>query len=312
MRLSSQAREVREKYSDEGEFGFWNTFAELGLLPYEAAACAAWLHPGACVLDIGCGCGREAAALVQAGYKVHALDIAEKMVAATRDRLLDQNASAHVVCADASEGIPFSGRYDAVLLFEQVYQHLPLQPSRADLLTNIRGCLTPKGVLLLSAFNEGDISLSDRWRWLRETRFWLARAIVLGGFNPLDTRYMVGAQLTPPPHANSLLDHMRVGRWLCGYLWGLMRRKYRARKAARSEAAQCKRIGRTNPSVESPGGFLIRVFSFSELHAELAHAGLEAKAVYPLGDDDGNLSEAARRGAPLLLIAAQLADQDAG
>ena len=63
---STQQNRLTDKYSSEEEFQFWKAFAANGLLDFEKRAIANYVQADACVLDVGCGCGREAAALVGA------------------------------------------------------------------------------------------------------------------------------------------------------------------------------------------------------------------------------------------------------
>lgn len=86
------------------------------LAPFaDAVVAAADLHPGARVLDIGCGSGALLARVVEAGADAVGVDISEPMVQAARDRV----PAATVVLADAQTAdlpaIDAGGAFDRIV-----------------------------------------------------------------------------------------------------------------------------------------------------------------------------------------------------
>jgi SAM-dependent methyltransferase len=105
------------------------------------------LPPGGCVLDLACGGGRHARHLLDAGFRVVAVDrdvsAVTPLVAAHGDRL-------EVREADLEDGSPFplqGRRFDGILVTN--YLHRPLL---ADLVAG----LAPGGVLLYETFAAGN------------------------------------------------------------------------------------------------------------------------------------------------------------
>jgi SAM-dependent methyltransferase len=301
---SEQRARIAEKYSDGNEYGFWDRFADRSFTDLEELAVREHLDRGCRVLNVGCGCGREAVELARRGMEVCALDVVPGYAGAARERLQALGLPARVACADATEGVPFSGQFDAAVLFEQVYQHIPERRCRLACLNNLRVALKPGGLLLLSAFNEGDIDLWARLLWMRETQ-WQIAALAAGGDRPLDARY-----LDPPAEERSA---RRIGwkeiAWLLAYLRFLIGRKRQTRKrlhcAQTDETSCCKRLRRSNPLSSSSGWFWFRIMGFPELSHELEQSGFAVQTVYPLLGCQHRCSPRASQGAPLLLIVAQ-------
>jgi 2-polyprenyl-3-methyl-5-hydroxy-6-metoxy-1,4-benzoquinol methylase len=101
--------------------------------------------PPADVLDLGCGTGTLTVLLAEAGYRVHGVDLAPKMVAAARTKVAAAGVTATVEVGDASDPPARSGAYDVVLT-RHVLWALP-DPSAA--LGRWTRLLRPGGQLLL-------------------------------------------------------------------------------------------------------------------------------------------------------------------
>lgn len=128
---------------------------------------AAQLAPEAAVLDLGCGVGRIADALVEGGYRVVGVDEEPAMLACVR--------RAETVHADII-GLDLRPRqFDAVLLLSNLVNH-PAPEIRQGLLRTCRRHVTPNGLVLLAhldadwaatardgvAFDDDDIRISLR------------------------------------------------------------------------------------------------------------------------------------------------------
>ncbi len=310
-----QRPRIRAKYSCEEEFSFWREFADKGLLDFENRAVSAHVAAQSRVLDIGCGCGREALALATRGFDVCALDLVPRMARAARQRLLEARLCAGVVVADVTEDVPFREAFDAAVLFEQVYQHIPGRESRIQALRNIRACLAPEGKILISAFNEGDIDFVARLRWLLETKWLLAKSLILKGENPMNTRYLrtlATEDRALEPH--TLHERLRLLRWTAAYSWGLLRRRARMKLAKftcrDSDSLRCKPATKCNPCSNSDGWFWLRVLSYAELRRELEEAGLQVCDVFAFLESHTSLSPRAKRGAPLYCVVCMREDDE--
>lgn len=306
----TQRNDMTDKYSGEPEFGFWRVFSQTGLMEYEMQAVKNWITPNSRILDVGCGCGREALVLSRLGHMVCAVDVVPRMVEATRRHSQEEQLPVWPVLGDVCDGIPFRGAFDAAVLLEQVYQQIPRKEARIRALRKISECLLPGGVILLSAFNEGDIDLVARLRWLQEGDWSLARSIQLDGTNPLSSRYLSkGENLRCRRYPHRYSEHLSVRRWIVAYLWHLLKRKLKRRIRRtcfwKDDSSQCKRISRTNPLTHSEGSFLLPILAFHELENELIQAGLEICDISALLESEGGFSARAKRGSPLYTIVAR-------
>jgi SAM-dependent methyltransferase len=126
-------------YARDNEGNVWNAL-------YERPAALALLGEvaGLRVLDAGCGAGAHAAALVERGAAVTAVDASPAMVGLASQRL---GIEAQVLQADLSEPLPFeAGSFDAVLC-SLVLHYLPdWEPA----LRELRRVLVPDGRLVIS------------------------------------------------------------------------------------------------------------------------------------------------------------------
>lgn len=314
MEISQEAQRERmiTKYSSDDEFQFWEGYARTGLTSYEERALNQYVNRNSRVLDIGCGCGREAKYLASLGIEFSAIDVVPRMAEYTRKRLESIGYSAHVVCADVCEGVPFEGQFDTVLLLEQVYQQIPRRKDRLRALSNIRDRITEDGTAMLTVFNEGDIKIGNRLAWLWTTNWELARSAVVDGVSLLDLRYLPltdntsGGVTVKPTHWQQLL----ILRWTAAYLIHTARRKFSTKlqryQAQDKDSARCKQVSRTNPVKKSDGYFLLPVLALHEVIAELESAGFEVCDVHALLEGDVPFSRLAKYGSPLCLIVAKI------
>lgn len=114
---------------------------------------AQYLPPGAKILDVACGTGRYAEALLAAGYHVGASDLAEANVQYTQRRLRAGNHASRVLFvrpANALEPAAYTGGpWNGILLLGPCY-HLPARQGRIAILHQARTHLTTGGFLYVS------------------------------------------------------------------------------------------------------------------------------------------------------------------
>ena len=89
--------DMREFYDDPGERRKWGAeTVAYGLYPTEVYLVEKYFTPGAAVLDVGCGGGREAFGLAERGFSVTAVDYLPTFVEAcrqgARERGLDRKS----------------------------------------------------------------------------------------------------------------------------------------------------------------------------------------------------------------------------
>jgi cyclopropane fatty-acyl-phospholipid synthase-like methyltransferase len=101
------------------------------------------LQPGAHVLDVGCGSGMPARALLDRGLKATGFDASMAMLRLARARCPQM----HLVAADALR-IPFRGPFDGIVAWDSLF-HVP-KAHHAQLFRALALLLAPGGVMLLS------------------------------------------------------------------------------------------------------------------------------------------------------------------
>jgi len=113
------------------------------------------LHPGACVLDVGCGSGHLAAVLLSAGFRVLGVDASPEMVALARRHA--PGARFEVVrlptglAPGAAGGLPLA---DAVVSTGHVLNYLPSPPELERGMAELAGAVRPGGLLALDLMTE--------------------------------------------------------------------------------------------------------------------------------------------------------------
>jgi len=129
-----------------------NTEAEVRFLLEELA-----LPPGARILDIGCGVGRHAVPLAEAGLHVVGIDLSLGMLRQAQVRASEAGVHADWVQADATR-FGFGGRFQAAIcLCEGAFGLLGPSddPHIHDMriLRNLHASLAPGGELIMTVLN---------------------------------------------------------------------------------------------------------------------------------------------------------------
>lgn len=139
---------VREKYDREAETRQYSNLALRGLDPIEREIVARHAKPGGRILDIGCGAGREALGFARMGFRVTAIDLAPRMIAAAQRHAEREGLEVAFTVQSATELDAPPGSFDGVY-WAGSYHHVPGRALRVQTLRRIARALGPDGVLVL-------------------------------------------------------------------------------------------------------------------------------------------------------------------
>ena len=97
------------------------------------------------VLDIGCGCGREAIHLAKKGYDVVAVDVSEPQIDRARENSRKMNVK---IAFEKTDGLNLPpGDFDVIILWAQVLGNIEAKQDQLTLLCNCRKSLTDSGLI---------------------------------------------------------------------------------------------------------------------------------------------------------------------
>ena len=120
---------------------------------------AALLSPGARIIDVGCGSGRDTKAFCDLGFKASGIDASDELAAMAADRL-----GIDVTVGDMSSWIadePYDGMWCCAVLM-----HLT-DEERDSFLGNLRHNLKPGGVVFFSVKEGIETGEDDKGRYMR-------------------------------------------------------------------------------------------------------------------------------------------------
>ncbi len=110
---------------------------------------------GARVLDIGCGLGREAFPLSDAGFDVVGIDISQEVISQVRRLAEEKGYDIPFVICDGKK-LPFpDDSFDVVLIWAQTFGLLYGEKYKRDYLSECRRILKPGGLISFSAHDCG-------------------------------------------------------------------------------------------------------------------------------------------------------------
>lgn len=143
---------VRSAYEDPDQVGAFAAIADEGLTPFEAALVRRFA-PRQRILDVGCGGGREAVPMAQAGFRLVAMDVSLAMVRAATGYASERGVSMSVLAASLA-ALPFRpGAFDGIALLGQVIAHVPGRDGRVAALREAWRALRPGGTLVMTTHN---------------------------------------------------------------------------------------------------------------------------------------------------------------
>jgi SAM-dependent methyltransferase len=135
-----------------------------GIAPDFTAADARWLsrllRGRPAILDAGCGYGRVAIPLAEAGHRVLAVDLDPGLVADGRRRVRGRRLPLRFMVGDVRRLPAPAGRFDAVLCLWSTFQHLHTARDRNGALADFHRVLRPGGLLILEMTDAGEPGLA--------------------------------------------------------------------------------------------------------------------------------------------------------
>ncbi len=131
-----QSRLAREQYRRR---------VELGLSAYERTIASRYMTPPGCVLNVGCGAGREALGLHALGHQVTAIDSCPEQVEAARKSAETAGVDLAVELCNG-ERLDFAdASFDYVVAWAQVLANVPGHVARGVLVRDCARVLRPGG-----------------------------------------------------------------------------------------------------------------------------------------------------------------------
>jgi len=151
-RIESHMKEVEELFSRARLVEDMNKRLGIGLREWEKQVIEKYFPPSGRILDIGCGCGREAIPLAKKGYDITAIDVSTPQL----DRARENAEKASVTIAfEMTDGLQLpAGDFDVIVLWAQVLGNIEAKKDQLALLANCRKSLTERGLISASGHNK--------------------------------------------------------------------------------------------------------------------------------------------------------------
>jgi len=161
---SFSGREAVEKYArDVDAISLWEA---------ERTIFDRFVHPGAAVLDVGCGAGRATIGLASRGYAVHGVDISLPMIDAARHRMAPMDGRVTFSVADALR-LPFApASFDACLFSCNGLMQIPGADGRLRALLEMRHVLRGEAYLIFSTPERETRSAASEEFWRQQRAVW--------------------------------------------------------------------------------------------------------------------------------------------
>lgn len=153
---------VNERWKD---YALDDAAIDAGLLPWEQEFADQFLPPGARVLVIGCGSGRDVVALARRGCDVVGIDPAGDAIRAGRAAVAARGLHAEFI-EGFFEDRDWPTAFDVVSFSYYTYCYIPGSARRIEALRLARRALRPGGLILLNFFpSPGSERLSFLGTW---------------------------------------------------------------------------------------------------------------------------------------------------
>jgi len=149
----SLRKTVIEKYGQQEELDAHTESLKLGLLDAEERAVNKYFKEGDLVLNIGCGAGREAVALLKKGYQVVGTDLHPKMIEAAMRNARVHDVQGRFAEMDACRMTFEDNSFDQIVMFGSIITHIPKRENRITALKEAKRVLRKGGHIILSVPN---------------------------------------------------------------------------------------------------------------------------------------------------------------
>lgn len=146
FRLADMRESIRQSWED---FHGAESPQAVRLLPWEDVLVERFMPPGSHVLVIGCGSGRDLAALAERGCQVTGVEPSDSAIGQAQRMLRERNVPATLV-PGFFEDVPVPGAFDAVIFSYYCYAFIPVSRRRIDALRKAAALLKPGGHVLVS------------------------------------------------------------------------------------------------------------------------------------------------------------------
>jgi SAM-dependent methyltransferase len=165
--MEAQYRQlVRGHFSDPIVIGRYRDRVKEGLRPWEQEVCRRYHVPPGSLLDIGCGCGREAVALARLGYRVTGVDIMPEMLRVAETVVVKAGVSVDFRLSDG-KALDFPDEaFDQVAIWSQTLGYVSGVQNRVHLLRECARVLRRDGRLSFSVHDREPTEQSSRERGL--------------------------------------------------------------------------------------------------------------------------------------------------
>lgn len=144
---------INEYFSKDDFVKEYDERVKRGLLQWEKTILTDYMIPLGLVLDVGCGCGREAFELYDLGYTVTAVDLSEKQVTQAKQNAIESGKNIDFqVCDGLSYDFP-DNFFDYVIIWQQVLGNVPTHKNRINVINETKRVLKSNGKLIVSVHN---------------------------------------------------------------------------------------------------------------------------------------------------------------
>lgn len=144
---------VKARYESDEEVAKYRERARSGFLDWEKTVQGTYFAKTGNVLDIGCGCGREAIALAQCGHTVTGIDLSETQVRIAAAIARECGCTIDFRSTDGLDLDFPPGTFECVVIWSQVLGNVPGSRNRLALLEEAFRVTKPRGILSLSVHN---------------------------------------------------------------------------------------------------------------------------------------------------------------
>lgn len=158
MQLSKNIDIVKKLYSDEHAIEDMRDYTNKKLKIWENEVIS-YFPAKSCVLDIGCGMGREAFGLYDKGFKITAIDISEKVMKPAKKFALESNRDIEFLLTNGLD-LPFENNtFDVVIIWSQTFGLFYEEENKIHILKECNRVLKSDGVL---SFSGHDIKFLEK------------------------------------------------------------------------------------------------------------------------------------------------------